>query len=202
MLEKWKKNLGRRSFVLELVITIIVLILTLSGLANFLNQIELRQGVILSDPLLGMFKPMDLTYVIFSVLYIGLIVGIIFLIKDPERLLIGIQAYIIMIIFRMAAMYLVPLDPPSLMIPLSDPFVQFFGTGKLLTRDLFFSGHTSTLFLLFLISEVKWLKVIFLCLTLIVAGCVIAQHVHYTIDVFVAPFFSYASYRIALSMHK
>ncbi len=41
------------------------------------------------------------------------------------------------------------------MIILNDPLVEFFGTGQTLTKDLFFSGHTATLLILFLVSEKK-----------------------------------------------
>ena len=48
-------------------------------------------------------------------------------------------------------MWATPLDPPPGMIVLEDPLVQLFGgASRPLTRDLFFSGHTSTMFLLFL----------------------------------------------------
>jgi hypothetical protein len=37
----------------------------------------------------------------------------------------------------------------------------------------------------------------FLLATAGVAGCVLAQHVHYTVDVFAAPFFTYGSWVLA-----
>ena len=67
-----------------------------------------------------------------------------------------------MVVVRMCAMYMLPLDPPVNMIILNDPLVEFFGTGQTLTKDLFFSGHTATLFILFLVSEKKIYKTIFL----------------------------------------
>jgi membrane-associated phospholipid phosphatase len=95
-------------------------------------------------------------------------------------------------------MYLLPLEPPAKMIILNDPFVEFFGTGQTLTKDLFFSGHTATLFILFLVSEKKVYKTIFLISTVAVAVAVLLQHVHYTIDVFAAVFFTYACYKLVL----
>jgi PAP2 superfamily C-terminal len=96
----------------------------------------------------------------------------------------------------MVAMYAVPFNPPTDMIPLDDPFVQFMGTGKMLTKDLFFSGHTATLFLLHLLMEKKIAKRIFLVLTFVIALSVILQHVHYFIDVFAAPFFTFGCFSI------
>jgi membrane-associated phospholipid phosphatase len=83
------------------------------------------------------------------------------------------------------------------MISLKDPFVELFGTGNTLDRDLFFSGHTSTMFMLFLLAYKPLFKKLFLIGVILVGASVILQHAHYTIDVLVAPFVAYASYRIA-----
>lgn len=79
--------------------------------------------------------------------------------------------------------------------------LQLFGKGEILTKDLFFSGHTGTLFLLFLLVENKYLKTIFLAATILVGSAVLLQHVHYSVDVFVAPFVAYGSFRIIKVLH-
>jgi membrane-associated phospholipid phosphatase len=107
-----------------------------------------------------------------------------------------------MVVFRLIAMYVTPFSAPEKLLLLDDPFVQFFGSGQILTKDLFFSGHTATLFLLFLIADKKSFKIFFLCCTLLVAAAVILQHVHYTVDVFTAPFFAYTSYRIVIMINE
>jgi membrane-associated phospholipid phosphatase len=172
---------------------------TLFSLTHFLDFVELRQGVILPDPILDLFKPINLTWLTFGLIYCSLILAIILLAKKPERLVFAIQVYILFVIVRIIAMYLVPLNPPEQMIQLNDPFVQFFGTGKLLTKDLFFSGHTATLFILFLVTENKYFKYFFLAATIVVGLSVLLQHVHYSIDVFAAPFFTYVCYKIVLT---
>jgi hypothetical protein len=172
--------------------------ITLFTLAHFLDAVELRQGVVLPDPLLRLFKPVNLTWLTFGLIYLSLILALFLLAKNPTRLMFAIQVYILFIIVRILAMYLVPLNPPEYMIRLNDPFVQFFGTGKLLTKDLFFSGHTATLFILFLVTQNKHFKYFFLAATVVVGIAVLIQHVHYSIDVFAAPFFTYACYRLVL----
>jgi membrane-associated phospholipid phosphatase len=97
-------------------------------------------------------------------------------------------------------MYLVAFEPPSTMVPLDDPFAEFFTIGSVMTKDLFFSGHTATLFILFLVSERKNIKALFLISTVAVAISVILQHVHYTIDVFAALFFTYACYKVIVKV--
>ncbi len=162
---------------------------------------ETRNGVVLPDPVLVLFKPVDLTWLTFILIYASLIIAVATLIKDPRNLIFALQVYAAMVIARIIAMYLLPLNPPAQMIPLNDPFVEFFGTGKLLTKDLFFSGHTATLFILFLVSQKKYLSYMFLFFTIIVGAAVLLQHVHYSIDVFAAPFFAYTAYRTVILGH-
>jgi hypothetical protein len=183
-------------FRIQSAVTLPVLVLVLALLARFLERNEARQGVVLADPLLALFQPHDVTWLTFGLIYIGLIAAIVYLLRHPAILLVAMQAYALMVVFRIIAMSLVPLEPPPTMLPLNDPLVEVFGTGRLLTKDLFFSGHTSTLFLLFLVTPPGRLKSIFLACTVLVACCVLLQHVHYGIDVFVAPFVAYASVRI------
>ncbi len=196
----WRGAWADRAFRLQALVTVPLLVLILSLLARFLEANEARQGVVLADPLLALFQPHDLTWITFGLIYIGLVAGIVFLLRHPATLLLAIQAYALMVGFRILAMTLVPLEPPPAMIPLNDPLVEIFGTGRLLTKDLFFSGHTSTLFLLFLVMPPGRLKTVFLVCTLLVACCVLLQHVHYSIDVFVAPFVAYASVRIVRTL--
>ncbi len=194
----WKEFLKEKNNQVELVVTLVFLTVVLTSLANFLNFAEKRPGIVLPDPILNLFNPIDLTWLIFALIYTSLVVAIITLIKDPKQLMFAIQVYTLMVVVRIAAMYLLPLEPPAKMIILSDPFVEFFGTGQTLTKDLFFSGHTATLFILFLVSGKKIIKIVFLISTIMVAISVLLQHVHYTIDVFAAVFFTYACYKLIL----
>ncbi len=192
----WKNFLTEKRNKAELITTVLLLAVILTFLANFLNFIEARKGVVLSDPILNLFDPINLTWLIFALIYISIIAAVINLWNNPKKLLFAIQLYILMVVVRIAAMYLLPLEPPATMIVLKDPFVEFFGTGQTLTKDLFFSGHTATLFILFLVSEKKIIKAVFMISTILVAIAVLLQHVHYTIDVFAAVFFTYTCYRI------
>jgi hypothetical protein len=200
--KSWKIFLIRRHNKKELFFTVIILAGVLLGFTRFLNYVELRAGFTFTDPLLNLFPPLDLTWLIFGLIYIGLILAIFFFIKDPHIFLTALQAYLVLVLFRTAAMYLLPLNPPLDMIPLNDPFVQIFGSGEILTKDLFFSGHTATLFMLFMVANKRIPKIIFLSFAVIVGFSVLLQHVHYSIDVFSAPFFSYTSVKFAAYIKK
>ena len=200
--KSWKIFLIRRHNKKELFFTVIILAGVLLCFTRFLNYVELRAGFTFTDPLLNLFSPLDLTWLIFGLIYIGLILAIFFFIKDPHIFLTALQAYLVLVLFRTAAMYLLPLNPPLDMIPLNDPFVQIFGSGEILTKDLFFSGHTATLFMLFMVANKRIPKIIFLSFAVIVGFSVLLQHVHYSIDVFSAPFFSYTSVKFAAYIKK
>lgn len=192
----WTQPYKLKNVQYKLIVSIIVLTVVLYFYSDFLTHIEVRQGFSFNDPVLNLFHPVNLTWLIFSTIYLSLLTGIIILIKNPLKLILAVQVYTLLILVRMIAMYTVPFNPPPSMIPLNDPFVQFFGTGKLLTKDLFFSGHTATLFMLFLVVDKKPYRQIFILLTIIVGVSVILQHVHYFIDVFAAPFFTCGCYLI------
>ncbi len=110
-----------------------------------------------------------------------------------------IWAYILIFVSRLITITLVPLDPPKGLLELIDPLSNlFYGVGApCITKDLFYSGHTSILVLIALClekpSDRKWA---FLGATA-VGGLLLIQHVHYTVDVLAAPLFSYAAYRIS-----
>ena len=198
----WKEFLKEKRNKIEFVFSLFLFFVVLTFLANFVNYVEARKGVVLPDPVLSLFKPIDVTWLIFALIYISIVVAIVTLSQNSQRLLFAVQLYTLMVAVRIVAMYLLPLEPPVSMIILKDPFVEFFGTGQTLTKDLFFSGHTATLFILFLVSEKKIIKTIFLTSTIAVAIAVLLQHVHYSIDVFAAVFFTYACYCFLKVMKK
>jgi hypothetical protein len=193
MRERWD-----RGSLVQLAVTIALLAAVLSGFARFVSWVEQRPGAVLADPILARLAPRDLTWATFTLIYAGIVAGAASLARRPQRLLAGAQGYAAMVLVRAAAMWLVPLDPPPGMIPLQDPFVRLLGPGQPLTRDLFFSGHTASLLIVFLAAPSRGLKALFLASAAGVAACVLVQHVHYSIDVLAAPPFAYAGWRTAL----
>jgi len=197
----WKSFLKDKKNLTEFVITAVVVTGVIIAFSHFLHFVEQREGVVLNDPFLNTFNPIDLTWLTFVLIYLSLIIFVVTTFNKPDKLLIAFQAYGLMLIFRTIAMYLTPFEAPETILLLNDPFVQFFAKGDILTKDLFFSGHTGTLFLVFLLAENKTLKTIFLILTILVGAAVLLQHVHYSVDVFVAPFVAYGAYRIIKKIH-
>jgi hypothetical protein len=202
MLSRWKEALHSPSFRLQLLLTVAILGILLLSYTHFLDWVELRPGVVLDDPLLASFQARKVTWIVFALIYGALVLGLGTLSARPAALLVALQSYSVVVAIRMAVMYVVPLDPPLGMIQLKDPFVQLFDTGVVLTKDLFFSGHVATVFLLFLTAQHRLLRLGFLLATVVVGAGLIWQHVHYTIDVLTAPFITFGCYRFVLMAHR
>ena len=194
----WRGAWQRPPFRVRFFVTLPLLGLMLALLAVYLLWVEQRPGVVVPDPVLKALPLADLTWVIFGLIYGALVIGVAALVRDPDRLLLASLSYSLMVAFRIVAMYLLPLDPPVPTIPLQDPFVQLFGPGNVLMKDLFFSGHTSTLFLLFLTARRGKLRLFFLLCTIVVVAAILVHRTHYAVDVYIAPFVTYTSYRLAL----
>ncbi|MEO6694748.1 MAG: phosphatase PAP2 family protein [Ignavibacteria bacterium] len=199
---RWKSFLSERSAKNEFILSVLLLVTVVFLFSRYLLFNETRDGAVLDDPLLKNFQAIDLNPLIFFSIYSSLILGLISFSFDPPRLLIAFQTYTLMVLFRMLAMYLIPLNPPADCIDLQDPVVFMMGTGMKIVKDLFFSGHTSTAFMLFQVAQNKYLKSYFLIATIIVGTSVILQKAHYAIDVYAGIIFSYASYQLIKSFHN
>lgn len=84
-------------------------------------------------------------------------------------------------------------SPERLVLPPSAIFSKITFGG-----DLFFSGHTGLPFLMALVFwNVKVLRYGFFAISALFGAAALMGHLHYTIDVFAAPFITYAIYKIA-----
>ncbi len=191
----------RKAF-FELLISLVALGPVLALYARFVGWVEHRAGVVLPDPLLRLWAPRDLTWVSFFVIYAALLASAASLVRHPSRLCLTLQSYLVMVLLRIAAMWLMPLEPPPDTLPLVDPFVRSLGPSEILTKDLFFSGHTATLVLLYWVTPRGWLKSLLLLGTVVVAGAVLIQHVHYGIDVLAAPLFTLGALAIVVRVRE
>ncbi len=194
----------RYTTIMKVVVSFTIFTFLFYKLGRFLNFVESRPGVILDDPILKMIPAHDVTWPIFILIYIVLFMSLYDFFTSPEKFCRFLHTYTIVFSLRGIGMYLIPLDPPKELIVLKDPLVEFLSASEPFTRDLFFSGHTSTLFMLFLLAFGKKKRAYFLFSTICVAFLVLVQRVHYSVDVFVAPFVSFAAFSIVerLKLYK
>jgi hypothetical protein len=174
------------------------LIPSLFGLPTFFAWLEGRPGYVLPDPLLDSLGPADVSVPIFTILYTTILLTLVRSLGEPGRVVRGLHAYAILLLLRMGAMALVTLEPPPGFVPLADTFTQLFYPGtEPFEKDLFFSGHTATLWLMALIATTRAGRLWSSLATLAVGVLVIVQHAHYTIDVIAAPLFAWLAWRLS-----
>lgn len=193
---KWYQVQENKNLKIYAICSILILIITLLLTGQFLKWVESREGATLNDPLLSLFSPVDVSVFTFIFIYGSIIIGIISLSFKPRMLFLACNTYTIMLIFRLITMYLTPLNPPEKIIYLDDPFVEFFSFTDITSKDLFFSGHTSTIFILYLTAVNKKLKVFFIISGIIVIFLILLQHAHYTIDIIAAFPFTYIAWKL------
>jgi len=147
-MHNWTLAIKNSQFNKRLLSSLFFLFVLLYFFAWFLNYIETRNGH--DDPLLNFFRPHDVSDFIFYTSYGVAFIALIHAILDPFRTLHLCQMYSLLIVFRIITLFLLPLNPPQALIPLKDSILEstFYG-GNTYVKDLFFSGHTSTLFLFF-----------------------------------------------------
>ncbi len=200
---EWRDLIRNPHFAGEVVLTTVILAGSVWFCMAITHYVHARPGVILDDPIHNLIGPINLRWPVFVVLWSSLVAGICILSKAPERLLIWLQAAAALICLRGAALYLVPLAPPQTIIPLADPIATLrTEAGDVIANDLFFSGHTATMFLLFLAIDSIRVRLFVFAGFVFIGVAVVLQHVHYCGDVFAAPFFAYGSWRLVLFIHK
>lgn len=193
----WQQALNYAPYKRSLLAGLAIVIILLGGLPFFFHYIEQRQGVVLDDKVLEWLAPHDVSIPVFSFIWFTVLLFIIRSVKDPYIFIRVLFTFLFLTLFRYASISLVPLNPPPGLIPLVDPIANQFYGSTYITKDLFFSGHTSTQWLFFLCFRRKLDKTIALISTIAVGFLVLVQHVHYTVDVLAAPVFTTMCYYIS-----
>jgi hypothetical protein len=193
----WKEAWANRRFRISLLVTLVVLFTVLQVIIRVMDFMETQPGARIDDPILALLPPTDMTWPLTFLIYSNLMLLLWGNRNHPKELLMAMQTYSLMIFARTVTLYTFPLEAPEGIIPLADPLVQWKSEYSIVhTKDLFFSGHTATVFMCFLTTVSRWMRVWFLIATVLVGFFVLLQHVHYTIDVLAAPFVSYLCYRL------
>lgn len=182
----------RKAYLLTLLVALPVVV----SLPAFFGWIEQRPGLFPPEPLLHHLPAKDLSVPLFVGLYCIIAYGLLRLVRKPDLLLRGLQAYLLLLLLRMFTMWTWTLEPPPELVELTDPVTQVFYPGATpFRKDLFFSGHTATLVLLALaMTNCRDRSLLFIAAAL-VGFAVLVQHVHWTVDVLAAPVFAWLAWR-------
>lgn len=200
--ENWRSYLREPRQRYEFAFACLVLLSIMLASIPYLTHIELRQGVHLRDPVFRFLPAFDLSGVIFLMVYAALITALVRLLPLPQQIVIGFETYALFVLLRMISMAVVPLEPPNGLIPLVDPILSFAYTGKPVNKDLFFSGHTGTMYLVYLMLPFGIYRRLAFVAVFVMAGCLVSQRVHYTVDVIVAPFFAYGALKLVTFLRE
>jgi hypothetical protein len=195
--QQWKFYWQQPFFKKLLIGIVIANIIVLTFLPHFFAIIETRQGMQLNDWLLNQLTPTNCSLLIFICIWGS---GLLVTIRAVQQPLIALQflgSFLLLTLCRMVSISLVPLNPPIGLIPVVDPLSNYFYPNGFITKDLFFSGHTSTQLLMFFTLQKRADKIFTLITSFAVGFLVLVQHIHYTIDVLVAIPCSYAMYWMA-----
>lgn len=189
----WKDGLFRQ----KAIITLFLLIMVVIFAPAFFNFIEKRNGPQLNDPVLNILPAFNVSVPIFTIIWFMFLLAIIRSIQSPDFFLVFIIGYLLICLSRFITITLIPLNPPAGMIELADPLTNLFYGNLYISKDLFYSGHTSTLLLMAFCFRKRGDKILGVIASLIVAILLLVQHVHYTIDIIASPFFSGIIFRFA-----
>ncbi len=179
---RWETSAYRQKYFFSLGLAICLLIAMPYGF----DFIQNRGGISWNDPLLNLLPAVNFSIPIFVLMYSLALLIAVRVVQNPHLLFLFLKSYLLITVLRFVLIYLIPLDPPKDMVELVDPITRIFYGGKLITRDLFFSGHTSTMLLITLILQKKNDKIFGYFVTIFIAITLLFQHVHYTADVLAA----------------
>ena len=163
----------------------------------FFHWIESRSGAYLSDPIVEFLPAVDFSVLVFAIVWGAGLVLARRASLNPQVLLVFLAGYAVLTLSRFLSITLLPLEAPQRLIPLVDPLTNYFYAGKYITKDLFFSGHTSTVILIGLCLTERVERMIILVASIVLGAALLFQHVHYTLDIVAAFPLTYLTFRMA-----
>lgn len=150
------------------------------------------------DLFLDNFPTVDLGYLIVNGAFFVVLIGVTLLILKPRHLLFSLKVASLFIIIRSFFVSVTHLGIYPNQIILGDSSIERLYMLLNLQDGFFFSGHTGLTFLAALIFwQDKFWRYFFMAVSIVFAISVLLAHVHYSIDVFAAPFMTYAIFKLA-----
>ena len=141
----------------------------------------------------------DLSIFTFSIIWLMSLLLFVSMLRNPTLALRAVIAIDLIFITRIFTILLLPLEPPPGLIELQDPISNYFYGDQhgFITRDLFFSGHTSTMIMIGLLLPRRWEKILAFTAAVLVGFFVLIQHIHFSIDVLGAWLFTWFLYKLS-----
>ena len=191
---EWRIAWQNAAFRYRIFAGVIILMGILASFPFFFQAIEKRNGTVFNDWILNSLPSYNVSIPVFVLIWGITVLSIIRSVQKPGIFITILWSYIFLCISRMLTIWLIPLDPPALLVALKDPLSNRFYGEHFITKDLFYSGHTATIFLLAFCLQHKTDKLLAFIAGSIIGILLLIQHVHYSIDVAFAPLFAFLCY--------
>ncbi len=194
----WKVLLKDSTFNISLLVGLILLAsaFLLNHYASVYNDSETFISV--GDAILDNIPTYNMEFFYSWVMY-GLVALVIIypVFVKPEIIPFALKTFAILYFLRSGFIILTDFGPPfghfyDLSAPGEDVLSHF-----IFRNDLFFSGHTAVPFMGFLLFRKSKLRWVLLAGTFVEAATVLLMHIHYSIDVFAAPFIASGVYSLS-----
>lgn len=190
----WRECIGSARGRLTIVFCLAVVLSMVLFMPYYYQEIiGPKVGILLNDPVLNFFTPVDWSNAVFFILTVALIQTLTLYYGNAEVFLTGLMSFCVVNILRVISMYVITLEPPADMILLIDPIsASLVYPEQAFAKDLFFSGHVSSMMILVYIERSRVWYLIKIAATVLMALFLAWQHVHYSVDLVVAPLATYA----------
>ena len=184
-------------------LTLLILPVILFCTNYFFNYIQdSKSGILLNDLFLKWLPAKNVSIPITFFMSSVICLCVLRCISNPTMFTTALMALSFLLIARIVTISITRFFAPTGLIELKDPICNLMYGSRCITRDLFFSGHTATLFILYLCSFKKVDKYYILFAVVSVGFLLLVQHVHYTVDVVCAPFFAFGCFWISKRIMK
>lgn len=188
----WKSSWEEKSFRVKMILVPGLFVFYSAITQKLGNYIQMRKGVLLSDPILDYIPQADYSLPIFLLLYGSITFLILTHINRPKVILRVIEMHFYVAVVRQICILLIALEPPTGIIVLRDLFLEntVYPRHSPLTKDLFFSGHVASIWIYYLCAVAKPVRTWMLFATFLMTYMILSMRVHYTFDVYGALFFT------------
>ncbi len=199
--ERWIAAYSNPRFRVRFIIFFCLLTITVCLLPFFFQYIQNREGIVLQDFLLNRIPAHNVSLLLFFIIWSVIALALLRAVNSPAMFYLLLSSFTLLTLCRVCCLYFVPLNPPQGLIILHDPLSNFFYGSTFISKDLFFSGHTATMFLIYLCLQKKADKIYALTGCILVGIFVLVQHIHYSIDVLAAPVFTCIIFQMAKKLN-
>lgn len=195
----WQTAFATEKYALHLVAALLFFIITL--LIEIQGGKRAKQTIApsLPDVILDRLPVIDLNFLFVETMGTLMTVFFLFQLTRPLNVPFVLATLSLFTLIRRAFLLMTPLGPPKNII-VNHGFKPHHKLAHKLFQgdgDYFFSGHTGLPFLFFLLTPFTPLAAIFLVGSIFMAVAVLYMHVHYSIDVFAAPFIVYSIFMLS-----